>query len=76
MDKRPAIRRETAYGFKFIYRSKRYLIYGGDPTGGYVYFDWERRPGWCAWSMTLSDDEPTYTWITENGMGRNWEGGG
>ena len=40
----------------------------------YVYR--ERKPGWYEWSVSLSDDEPTFTWIIENDMGWKREGGG
>ena len=35
-DQRPTIDWESVYGFKFIYRTKRYITQGGKPTGGYV----------------------------------------
>ena len=76
VDKRPVIHWETVYGFKFIYRTKHYLTHGGNPTGGYVYFFKEKNPGWHEWSISFSDDEPTYTWITENDTAWRWERGG
>ena len=36
----------------------------------------ESKPGRYEWSISLSDDEPTYTWITENDMAWRWAAGG
>ena len=46
VDKRPVFNWATPYGFKFIYRTKRDLTHGGNPTGGHVYIYKERKRGW------------------------------
>ena len=76
VDNRLVIHWETVQGFMFIYRTKRDLTHRGKPTGGYVSFFIEMKPGRYEWSISLPDDEPTYTWITENDMGWKWQGGG
>ena len=67
---------ETVYGFKFVYRTKHHLTHGVNPNGEYVTVYRERQPGRYEWSISLSDDEPTYTWATGNDMACKWEGGG
>ena len=49
---------------------------GGNPTGGYAYVSKERKPGRYQWSVSFSDAEPNYTWITDNAIAWSWERGG
>ena len=49
VDKRPDKPWERLYGFRFIYKTKHYITYGGNPTGGIVQVFNEMRRGWHRW---------------------------
>ena len=52
VDKRLVIHWETVYGVKFIYRTKHYPTHGGNPTGGFVHVNQERKLSWYEWSFS------------------------
>ena len=40
---------ETCYGVEWICGVKHYVLYGGGPSGGLVFFNKKRRKGWYRW---------------------------
>ena len=69
VDKKPVIPWQRLYEYRFLYKTRHYITYGGNPTGRYVYLYEEMRRGWYRWHMVFIYEEPIYLWLTESAMG-------
>ena len=60
------------YGSRVVWRTKRFITYGGGPEGGYVYLFREHEPGWYRWRRTWGS-RPSYELILDGQVAMRWQ---